>query len=112
MEIFKKERDLSGQIFWSCHKGNLLQPIWVVTHHQYGISALIYQMSFHRETSSGVTKCWLFSQAKVRQIVTQTYVNEPPGVTNLTETFSIRFFMGNCKLQFAVIRLQFHNVKF
>ena len=78
MEIFKMERDLSGQIFWSCHKGNLLQPIWVVTHHQYGISAFISQMSFRGETSSGVAKCWLFSQAKVRQIVTQMYVEEPP----------------------------------
>ena len=37
---------------------------------------------------------------------------KPPGVTNLIETFSIRFFMGNCKLQFAVTRLQVHNVKF
>ena len=59
MEIFKMERDLSGQIFWSCHKGNLLQPIWVVTHHQYGISVFISQMSFHGETSSGVVGCFL-----------------------------------------------------
>ena len=34
--------------------------IWVVTHHQYGISLLIPQMSFCRENA----KCWLFSQAK------------------------------------------------
>ena len=39
---------------------------------------LISQMSFCGETSSGVAKCWLFSQDKVRQIVTQTYLEEPP----------------------------------
>ena len=33
--------------------------IWVVTNHQYGISALIA----HMENSDGDPKCWLFSQA-------------------------------------------------
>ena len=94
MEIFKKERDLSGQMFWSCHKGNLLPPIWVVTRHQYGISALISQMSFRGETSSGVAKCWLFFQAKVRQIVTQTYVEEPP-VACENIRFSFLFAAGD-----------------
>ena len=37
--------------------------IWVVTRHQYGISALVSQTSFGGETSGSVTKCWLFSQA-------------------------------------------------
>ena len=37
--------------------------IWVVTLHQYGISAFISQMSFGGETSGSVTKCRLFSQA-------------------------------------------------
>ena len=53
-----------------CRVGNLLQPIssttqiWVVTRHQqYGISALVSQTSFRGETSVGVTKCRLFSQA-------------------------------------------------
>ena len=31
--------------------------------HQYGISALVSQTSFRGETSVGVSKCWLFSQA-------------------------------------------------
>ena len=31
--------------------------------HQYGISAVVAQMSFREETSGGVTKCGLFSQA-------------------------------------------------
>ena len=39
--------------------------IWVVIHHQCGISALISQMSFGRETSGSVAKCRLFSQATV-----------------------------------------------
>jgi len=44
---------------WSCCAGNLLQPIrnttqiWVVTRHQYGISALVSQTSFHGESSDG-----------------------------------------------------------
>ena len=54
---------------WSCRVGNLIQPIrsttqiWVVTRHQYGISALVSRMSFGGETSGSVAKCWLFSQA-------------------------------------------------
>ena len=39
--------------------------IWVVMHHQCGISALISQMSFGRETRGSVAKCRLFSQATV-----------------------------------------------
>ena len=34
--------------------------IWLVTRHQYGISALVSQTSFRRETSGGVAKCGLF----------------------------------------------------
>ena len=36
---------------------------WGVMIHQYGISALVPQTSFCPETSGGVTKCWLQSQA-------------------------------------------------
>ena len=39
--------------------------IWVLTRHQYGISTLISQTSFRGETSGGVAKCRLFSQATV-----------------------------------------------
>ena len=51
---------------WLCHVGNLIEPIrsnsqiWVVTHHQYGISVLIFQMSFGGETSGSGAKCRLF----------------------------------------------------
>ena len=37
--------------------------IWVMTHHQYGISAFVSQTSFGGETSGSVIKCRLFSQA-------------------------------------------------
>ena len=55
---------------WSCRVGNLIRPIrsptqiWVVTRHQYGISAHVSQTSF---ASGGVGKCRLFSQAKESQ---------------------------------------------
>ena len=63
--------DLGSDSDWSCHVGNLIQPIrsttqiWVVTRHQYGISVLISQTSFGRETSCSVAKCRLFPQAIV-----------------------------------------------
>ena len=41
--------------------------IWAVKGHQYGISVLISQTSFFRETSCGMAKCWLFSQAVIRK---------------------------------------------
>ena len=56
-----------------CRVGNLLQPIssttqiWVVTRSQCGISALVCQTSFRGETTVGVTKCRLFSQARKRE---------------------------------------------
>ena len=41
--------------------------IWVVTHHQYGISMLVSQTLFHGETTSGVAKCRPFSEATYGQ---------------------------------------------
>ena len=38
--------------------------IWVVTRHQYGISAVVAQTSFRGKTSGGVVQCRLFSRAK------------------------------------------------
>ena len=38
-----------------------------MTVHQYGISALVSQTSFRRETVCGVMKCQLFSQATAEQ---------------------------------------------
>ena len=37
--------------------------IWIVSRHQYGISALVSQTSFRGEISGDVAKCQLFSQA-------------------------------------------------
>ena len=62
--------DLSSASDWSCRVGNLIQPIrsttliWVVTRHQYGISALVPPKLFRGESSFGVAfECPLFSQA-------------------------------------------------
>jgi len=63
--------DLGSASDWSSRLGNLLQPmrgitqIWVVTRHQYGISLLVHQASFRGETSVGVVKSRLFSEATV-----------------------------------------------
>ena len=61
----------SGSAFWLVEAN--FQPIrpttqiWVVKGHQYGIFVLISQTSFRRETSCGLVKCWLFSQAVIRK---------------------------------------------
>ena len=61
--------ELGSASDWSCHVGNLIQPIrnttqiCVVMRHQYGISALVSQTSFGGETSGTVVaspKCRLF----------------------------------------------------
>ena len=65
--------DLGTASDWSCRLWNLLQPIrsitqiWVVTRHQYGISALVSssQTSFRGETVRGIAKCRHFSQADI-----------------------------------------------
>ena len=62
--------DLGSASDWLSCVENLIQQIrittqiWVVTRHQYGISALVYQASFGAETTAGsIDKCRLFSQA-------------------------------------------------
>ena len=63
--------DLGSASDWLSQISNRTQPIrcttqvWVVTRHQYGISLLVSQSSFHEETSGGVAKCQLFSQASL-----------------------------------------------
>ena len=67
--------ELGSAFDWSYRGGNMIQSIrsttqiWVVTRHQYGISALVPQTSFGGETSGCVAKCRLFSQASVRLLV-------------------------------------------
>ena len=61
--------DLGSASGWFNQISHVARPIrsmtqiWVVMRHQYGISALVSQMSFGGETSGSITKCWLFSQA-------------------------------------------------
>ena len=43
--------------------------IWIVTRHQYGISALVPQTLFRGETSACVAKCQLFSQASFLTVI-------------------------------------------
>jgi len=70
IRIFRPREEGSASD-WSYRVGNLIQPIrtttkiWVVTRHQYGISALVSQTSFGGETSGSVAKCRLFSQARI-----------------------------------------------
>ena len=65
---------LSVLPIWSCGEGNFLQlikrttQVRVVTRHQYGISVLVSQTSFRGETSGGVAKCRLFSQATLSAV--------------------------------------------
>ena len=48
--------------------------MWVVTRHQYGISAPDPQTSLSRETSGDVEKCQLFYQANTYSIYTAIFV--------------------------------------
>ena len=63
--------DLSGASDWLnqiSHAARSIRSttqIWVVTRHQYGISALVPQTSFGGKTSGSVAKCRLISQASV-----------------------------------------------
>ena len=43
--------------------------MWVVTPHQYGISALVSQTSFGGENIGSFTKCRLFSRDKASSFV-------------------------------------------
>jgi len=43
--------------------------IWVVTRHQYGISALLSLTSFGGKTSGSVAKCRLFSQGSLGPVL-------------------------------------------
>ena len=64
--------DLGSASDWLNQISHMARPIrstthiWVVIHCQYGISALISQMSFGGETSGSIAKCRLFSQASTR----------------------------------------------
>ena len=65
---------LTDDILMTCHYPDLVSAsdrlklysdLGRERHHQYGISALVPQTSFHGEARP-ITKCWLFSQAMNR----------------------------------------------
>ena len=79
-------------------------PLWVVNCHQYGISALVSQMSFGRETSGSIVKCRLFSQAVGWYIMHPSYE---------TKQFSSNLFQDRPGLRAAstdIVVLQDRNV--
>ena len=67
--------DLASASDWLKQISHAARPIrsttqiWVVTRHQYGISALVSQTSFRGETSGDIAKRQLFSQAKTVQYI-------------------------------------------
>ena len=95
----------------SCCVGNLIQPIRsttqirVVTRHQYGISALVSETSFRGETSGGIPKCRLFSQAKV-QYISVTFLNRPCTTTG-REVFYFRIRCRTLKRKRRISRFLF-----
>ena len=79
--------------------GKFLQPIrtttqiWVVTCHQYGISVLVSQTSFHQGTSGGVAKSQLFSQANhLQKYDVESYVLGP--IDMYLDVFENRFIFA------------------
>ena len=70
--------------------------IWVVTRHQYGISVPVCQTSFHRKTSDGVAKCWLFSQAS--QSATGQFFFSVPIVTQPSLLLVSKVANGTCNI--------------
>ena len=66
----RQHPDLGSASDWLNQISHAARPIrgttqiWVVTRHQYGISALVFQTSFGGETSDSVAKRRLFAQAK------------------------------------------------
>ena len=68
---------------WLCRVVNLLQPIrsttqiWVVTRHQYGISAVLTQMSFRGETSGGVANLSGYYFRQWQWLKRHRYLNSP-----------------------------------
>ena len=71
--------DLGSTSDWLKRNSLAFQPvrsttqIWVVTRHQYGISALVTQTSFCEGPSGDLAKRWLFSQAMKTLIVLKAF---------------------------------------
>ena len=65
MQDLGSASDWLKQISQVAQHDQYISQIWVVMRHQYEISVLVSQMSICGETSCGVTKCRLFSQANI-----------------------------------------------
>ena len=90
--------------------------IWVVTLHQYGISALASQTSFGGQTSGSVAKCGLFSQANwtiILQCFPLVWLTVPPRLANARcRSFSCWcFFWGENTANITLIKLSSVNVE-
>ena len=66
--------DWFKQISFATRQIRSTTQIWVVTPHQYGISALVSQTSFGGETSGSVAKCRLFSQANSSRLTAMNII--------------------------------------
>ena len=64
---------------------------WLVTRHQYGISALVFQTSFGGETSGSVAKCRLFSQAISTTSYYLWYISREPYHFSKIQTINYLF---------------------
>ena len=71
--------DLGSVSDWLKRAGTSFQPIrsttkvWVVTRHQYGISALVTQTSFCEGSSGDLARRRLFSQARYRYKILKSH---------------------------------------
>ena len=76
--------DWLNQISHSVRPIRITTQFWVVTRRHYGISELVFQTFFRGETSGGVVKCRLFSQASVKNDIFRTEIGsgfgEFPGI--------------------------------
>ena len=76
--------------------------IWVVMHHQYGISAVVSQTSFRGETSGTVAKCRLISQANPVHVTVKKTLTDHRNYARMFKTVTwvlniLAFFMVfNC----------------
>ena len=66
---------------------------------QYGISALVSQMSFCGETSEGIAKCWLFSEAILEYVEKDIICYYPEIITSLKKQVFIGFHF--CRFDFS-----------
>ena len=92
--------DWPKQIFHAARPIRSTNQIWVVTRHQYGNSALV-STSFRRDTSGGVAKCGLFSQAVAIPKKQQTTGNcfNHPKCTFRNKTLPLTFRLVDNKFE-------------